>query len=220
MIQLVGIEREYGSGSSQVHALRGIDLEVAEGAFIAICGKSGSGKTTLLQIVGLMDQPTRGIYRFDGRDVGQIRDREQTRLRNEVIGFVFQSFHLLENRTALENVQLPLEYRRGSGSGYAPEEVRDRGGLAHRIRHYPGELSGGEKQRVAIARALVKKPRVILLDEPTGNLDSETGDEVLALLEEVRQEHRCSMILVTHDREVAARADEIYRLQDGHWEAR
>lgn len=217
VLRMRRIERRFELPAGDVFALRGIDLEVAAGEYVAICGTSGSGKSTLLQIIGLLDRPTDGKYWLDGRLVSDIPDREQTRLRNESIGFVFQSFQLLGDRSALENVRLPLEYRRSSVPPHDPRELLARVGLADRATHRPGQLSGGEKQRVAIARALVKRPRLILLDEPTGNLDSKTGQEILALIDELQAEEHASLLLVTHDPAVAERASRTMYLRDGQW---
>ncbi|HIC23743.1 MAG TPA: ABC transporter ATP-binding protein, partial [Planctomycetes bacterium] len=189
------------------------------GEFIAIIGASGSGKSTLLQILGCLDRADEGSFFLDGRDVQSLSGSEMARVRNETIGFVFQSFHLLGDRDALENVSLPLEYRRGAVSSTRPREVLERVGLLDRITHRPSQLSAGERQRVAIARALVKEPRMVLCDEPTGNLDSDSGDQVLDLLSELRDELNTTLVLVTHDLQVARRADRVLTLKDGRWHA-
>lgn len=217
VIRMEGIQRSFSLPAGDVHALRSVDFELERGEYVAICGASGSGKSTLLQIIGLLDRPTAGSYVLDGRPVETLSDREQTRLRNEMIGFVFQSFQLLNDRSAEDNVRLPLGYRRSSVAPYDPGELLARVGLAERKTHRPGELSGGEKQRVAIARALVKRPKLILLDEPTGNLDSRTGEEILALIDELQREQAASLLLVTHDPKVAARANRTLYLRDGQW---
>ncbi len=217
VVALTNVVRAYGAGRTRVEALRGVDLEIGSGEFVAVRGASGSGKSTLLQILGLLDRPTAGEYHLDGRLVSELNDRERTRLRNEDIGFVFQSFHLLSDRTALQNVQLPLDYRRSSVQPRDPVELLAQVGLAERMDHRPGELSGGEKQRVAIARALVKRPRLILLDEPTGNLDSETGESILDLLSEMHRTDHVAMILVTHDAAVADRSQRVLNMRDGAW---
>ena len=218
MVQMENIRRTFGEVQAEVVALDGVDLSIDYGEFVAVVGASGSGKSTLLQILGCLDRADEGTFILDGRDVQSLSGREMARVRNETIGFVFQSFHLLGDRNALENVALPLEYRRGSVSKTRPREVLDRVGLLDRVTHRPSQLSGGERQRVAIARALVKEPRLLLCDEPTGNLDSESGDQLLDLLSELRTELNTTLVLVTHDSQVACRADRILTLKDGRWE--
>ncbi|HER20313.1 MAG TPA: ABC transporter ATP-binding protein [Chromatiales bacterium] len=215
LIETRGLARTYYLGSTEVPALRGVDLVVAPGEFVALMGPSGSGKSTLMHLLGCLDTPTAGTYRLQGRDVSCLSHDERARVRNARIGFVFQSFHLLPRLTALDNVALPLLYR-----GRMPEAMEraaaalEQVGLAHRAAHRPAELSGGERQRVAIARALASGPALILADEPTGNLDSSTGDEILGLLEEVHARGR-TILLVTHDPSVAARAERIVQMRDG-----
>ncbi len=218
MVQMENIRRTFGEVQAEVVALDGVDLSIDYGEFVAVVGASGSGKSTLLQILGCLDRADEGTFILDGRDVQSLSGTEMARVRNETIGFVFQSFHLLGDRDALENVALPLEYRRGSISKTRPREVLDRVGLLDRVTHRPSQLSGGERQRVAIARALVKEPRLLLCDEPTGNLDSESGDQLLDLLSELRTELNTTLVLVTHDSQVACRADRILTLKDGRWE--
>ena len=218
MVQMENIRRTFGEVQAEVVALDGVDLSIDYGEFVAVVGASGSGKSTLLQILGCLDRADEGTFILDGRDVQSLSGREMARVRNETIGFVFQSFHLLGDRNALENVALPLEYRRGSISKTRPREVLDRVGLLDRVTHRPSQLSGGERQRVAIARALVKEPRLLLCDEPTGNLDSESGDQLLDLLSELRTELNTTLVLVTHDSQVACRADRVLTLKDGRWE--
>ncbi len=206
-----------GEDPVEVRALRGVSFEVDRGDYVAIVGSSGSGKSTLLNLLGALDRPTTGVVRYDGRDVRSMDDRDLAALRNGSIGFVFQSFHLLPRLTALDNVQLPLLYRSGS--------VRDRRaraldaleavGLADRVDHRPPELSGGQQQRVAIARALVTEPPLLLADEPTGNLDTATGGEVMALLERFHRERGMAVVVITHEPEIAARADRRIELRDG-----
>ena len=219
IVQMQNIRRIFGEGAARVVALDGIDLSIDPGEFIAIIGASGSGKSTLLQILGCLDRADEGSFFLDGRDVQSLSGSEMARVRNETIGFVFQSFHLLGDRDALENVSLPLEYRRGAVSSTRPKEVLERVGLLDRITHRPSQLSAGERQRVAIARALVKEPRMVLCDEPTGNLDSDSGDQVLDLLSELRDELNTTLVLVTHDLQVARRADRVLTLKDGRWHA-
>ena len=218
VVRLRGLERRFGADAGRVDALRGIDLDLARGEFVAIRGPSGSGKSTLLQLIGLLDEATAGSYHYNGTLVNELSERERTRLRNEEIGFVFQAFHLLADRSAVENVRLPLDYRRTAVEPYDPETMLNRVGLGSRCGHRPSEMSGGEQQRVAIARALAKKPSLLLCDEPTGNLDQKTGLEVLAMLEALHQEEGATLLLVTHSLEVANRAQRSLTLVDGKWE--
>ncbi len=217
MISIQNLRRVFGDGAARVAALDGVDLELRAGEYVAIQGTSGSGKSTLLQILGLLDTFDGGSYRYRGRAVEQLSQREVARVRNEEIGFVFQAFHLLSDHTALENVALPLLYRRGGAAPHEPRAMLERVGLGARIAHRPGALSAGECQRVAIARALVKRPHLILFDEPTGNLDSRTGAGILALLDEIHGAEHATLVLVTHDANVAARADRVLELSDGKW---
>jgi len=212
------VTRVYTLGrDNQVHALRGVSFAVDRGEHVAIVGSSGSGKSTLLNLLGALDRPTSGHVRYDGRDVRDMDDAELAQLRNGSIGFVFQSFQLLPRITALDNVILPLVYRPGS-----PRERRERArtaleqvGLDDRVTHRPGELSGGQQQRVAIARALVTEPALLLADEPTGNLDTRTGEEIMVLLEQLHRERATALVVITHDEEVAARAKRRIELRDG-----
>ncbi|RTZ91213.1 MAG: ABC transporter ATP-binding protein [Bacillota bacterium] len=217
-IEMEGIHRTYGEGDGLIRALDGVDLTVEKGEFVAIVGSSGCGKSTLLQILGCLDRAESGSYHLDGQDVHSLTGAEMARVRNETIGFVFQSFHLLGDRDALENVTLPLQYRRSKMPETTPRQVLDRVGLLDRISHKPSELSGGERQRVAIARALVKEPELLLCDEPTGNLDSASGEQLLGLLAELREELNTTLVLVTHDPEVASRADRVLSMKDGRWQ--
>jgi putative ABC transport system ATP-binding protein len=217
-IEMEGIRRTYGKGDGLIRALDGVDLTVEKGEFVAIVGSSGCGKSTLLQILGCLDRAESGSYHLDGQDVHSLTGAEMARVRNETIGFVFQSFHLLGDRDALENVTLPLQYRRSKLPETTPRQVLDRVGLLDRISHKPSELSGGERQRVAIARALVKEPGLLLCDEPTGNLDSASGEQLLGLLAELREELNTTLVLVTHDPEVARRADRVLSMKDGRWQ--
>jgi putative ABC transport system ATP-binding protein len=217
LIHLAAVTKVYPLGKTRVPALRGIDLAIATGEYVAIMGPSGSGKSTLMNILGCLDVPTGGSYRLRGYDVGALSDNELSRLRNREIGFVFQTFNLLPRANAMQNVALPLVYA-GVGSGERTrraEEALAAVGLAERARHRPSELSGGERQRVAIARALVVRPSLILADEPTGNLDSATGREIMEALERAGGDGR-TIILVTHEEEIADRARRILRLRDGH----
>jgi putative ABC transport system ATP-binding protein len=210
------VSRTYDLDGVSVTALKGVSLTVEPGDYLAVVGTSGSGKSTLMHLMGGLDRPTAGTLRIGGRDVSTLSAPEMARLRNEVIGFVFQSFHLLPRTTAQDNVALPLVYR---GIGRRERRARaaamlERVGLAHRIGHRPNQMSGGEQQRVAIARALVTGPSVLLADEPTGNLDSVTGETVLDLLESLNAEG-VAIVLVTHDRDVAARARRQIVMRDG-----
>ena len=217
LIQLRAVEKEYALGAHRVRALRGVDLRIDEGEHVAITGPSGSGKSTLLQIVGCLDVPSRGSYRFLGGEVSGLSDRRLALVRNRLIGFVFQSYHLLPRLEASRNVELPLLY-----AGIGGAERRRRAlealvavGLGARADHLPGQLSGGERQRVAIARALVTRPRLLLADEPTGNLDSRSGAQVLALFREAHRARGLTIVVVTHDPVVAAGAPREVSLRDG-----
>jgi putative ABC transport system ATP-binding protein len=221
MLETREVTKVYQLGRRQVHALRGVSLRVAAGEFVAIMGPSGSGKSTLLQLLGALDTPTTGRVVFDGRDLQDLSDRERSVLRRDRIGFVFQFFNLLPTLTAAENVALPLLLggeRRGQARKRA-QGALERVGLSGRVGHVPEELSGGEMQRTAIARALVTGPPVVLCDEPTGNLDSASGAEVLALLRALPEEGRRAVVMVTHDEEAAAYGDRVVRLRDGLVEA-
>jgi putative ABC transport system ATP-binding protein len=215
--EAVGVVRTYTLEGVEVPAVRGIDLRIDEGEFVSIVGPSGSGKSTLMHLLGCLDRPSGGTLRIGGRDVADLSANELADLRNATIGFVFQSFHLLARTSARDNVALPLIYR---GLGRAERRRRavaalERVGLGHRLGHRPGQLSGGEQQRVAIARALVGEPQVVLADEPTGNLDSRTGHEVMDLLAHLNEEQGVAVVLVTHDAEVADRAHRQVRIRDG-----
>jgi putative ABC transport system ATP-binding protein len=216
LITLEGVRKTYDLGKAQVHALAGIDLSIVENDYVAIMGPSGSGKSTLMNLLGCLDTPTAGRYRFAGEDVAAMDDDALADIRNRQIGFVFQSFNLLPRATILRNVELPLVY-----AGLDRDERRERAtealdqvGLADRIEHRPNELSGGQRQRVAIARALVTRPSLILADEPTGNLDSRTGAEIMALFDGLHAQGN-TLLLVTHEDDIAAHARRCVRLRDG-----
>jgi putative ABC transport system ATP-binding protein len=220
VVEAHGITKVYRMEGIEVRALDGVDMVVAHGDSLAIMGPSGSGKSTLLGLLGGLDRPTSGSLAFEGRDVARLDDDELARVRNQVVGFVFQNFQLLPRTTALGNVGLPLVYR---GVGRAERrrratEALEAVGLAQRLRHRPSQLSGGEQQRVAIARALAAEPAMLLADEPTGNLDSRSGDEVLELLARLRAERGVALVVVTHDADVAARFDRTVLVRDGRLE--
>ena len=218
MIQLRAIEKIYRtSADSEVRALVDVDLAIAEGEFVSIVGASGSGKSTLMNIMGLLDRPTSGSYLFDGREVGQLTIDELARIRNTRIGFVFQSFHLLPRTSALENVELPLVYSDRTEFRSLARKALSSVGLEDRMSHLSTELSGGQQQRVAIARALVNEPDIIFADEPTGNLDSRTGEEIMGMLDDLHRAGQ-TIILVTHEDNIAAHALRTVQLRDGEIE--
>lgn len=214
MITLNHISKVYGDGDGAVTALDDVSLRVERGEFVAIVGASGSGKSTLLHIIGCLDVPTRGTYQLDGVPVSSMDDATLSRLRNERVGFVFQSFNLIPRTTAMENVELPMCYGPTPPSRQRAQEVMERVGIAHRAGHFPNQLSGGEQQRVAIARALALSPALLIADEPTGNLDAATGGQILDLLDELHRTGH-TIVLVTHDPAVARRAQRIVTLTDG-----
>ena len=216
VIDIENITKDYVMGEEIVRALRGVSLQIRRNEYLAVMGPSGSGKSTLMNMLGCLDTPTSGRYEFNGRNVAEMDDDELAAIRNREIGFVFQTFNLLPRATSLRNVELPLIY-----AGMNPESREERAtqaltdvGLGDRIQHKPNELSGGQRQRVAIARALVNNPSIILADEPTGNLDSKTGEEIMALLEDLYHRGH-TIILVTHERDIAAHARRTIRLRDG-----
>jgi putative ABC transport system ATP-binding protein len=217
MYKLSGVTKTYQKGRSVVTALDGVDLVIEDGDWLAIQGPTGHGKTTLLQMLGGLDRPDSGVVEFDGRDLAQLRESQVTRVRAESIGFVFQTFNLIPTLTAAENVETALAPLSASAAGRRAraEQALAGVGLADRARHLPSELSGGQQQRVAIARALVKDPKVLLADEPTGNLDEGTRDEIIALLEGLWRERGLTLVLVTHDSGIAGRAQRIGMMRSG-----
>jgi putative ABC transport system ATP-binding protein len=220
--QLRGVSKTFRQGSYEVHAVHDVDLEVHGGEFLVVAGPSGSGKTTLLQLLGALDRPTTGEVLFEGRNLSQAGDGELARLRLGAIGFVFQQFNLIPTLTAAQNVEVALAPRKLDG-GRRRDEARgllESVGLGRRADHLPSQLSGGEQQRVAIARALANEPRVVLADEPTGNLDTETGKEIVELLRKLSREHGQTVVLITHDPEIASRAARVVRLRDGRLDGR
>lgn len=220
LISISGIGKNYVVGEETIHALLSVDLNVKKGEFVALMGPSGSGKSTLMNILGCLDSPSCGEYILNGIRVSEMTDNELAEVRNKEIGFVFQTFNLLPRSTALDNVALPLVY---AGIGRVERESRanqalDNVGLANRVSHKPNELSGGQRQRVAVARALINNPSIILADEPTGNLDSKTSIEIMALLEEIHRKGN-TIILVTHEEDIAMHAHRIVRMRDGKIES-
>jgi putative ABC transport system ATP-binding protein len=216
VIEIAGITKEYRMGSTLIQALRGVDLRIHRNEYLAIMGPSGSGKSTLMNMIGCLDTPTSGDYHFNDKDVATMEDDELAEIRNREIGFVFQTFNLLPRSTSLQNVELPLIYAgiRSEERLRRAEAALESVGLTDRIYHKPNELSGGQRQRVAIARALVTNPSIILADEPTGNLDSHTGEEIMALFEKIYQSGN-TIVVVTHEEEIADQARRIVRLRDG-----
>jgi putative ABC transport system ATP-binding protein len=217
LIEARDLSKVYQMGQTQVHALRGVSLDIYEGEMVSIIGQSGSGKSTLLAILGALDLPSSGSYKLAGQEVAKLSDDALAAVRNKRIGFVFQKFNLLARNTALDNVELPLTYA-GVGARAAKQkaqEVLELVGLGERSHHKPNELSGGQQQRVAIARALINNPSIILADEPTGNLDSRTGVEILELFKTLHRERGITLIVVTHDPKIAAQTQRVIRLRDG-----
>jgi len=217
LLEIKDLKKIYSIDEVETYALRGVSFNVEEGEFIAITGPSGSGKSTLLHILGFLDKPTTGEYKFSGKMIDKYSENESAVFRNKEIGFVFQSFNLLARTSVIDNIKLPLMYSDIPEKNWhnlatkAIEEV----GLSHRVHHYPSQLSGGEKQRTAIARALITNPKIIFADEPTGNLDTKTGESIMAIFDKLNRINRHTLILITHEKEVANYADRIIHIRDG-----
>ena len=220
LVEIRDVCKVYNPGENEVRALDHINVNIDTGEYVAIIGQSGSGKSTLMNMLGCLDVPTSGMYRLHGQNVSEMDDDELSDIRNKEIGFIFQGFNLIPNLTAIENVELPLIYR-GVGKSKRMELSRkalEKVGLGHRLDHKPSEMSGGQQQRVAIARAIAQAPPIILADEPTGNLDSHSTQEIMGILRELYEEGR-TVILITHDNEIAAKAKRVIKIKDGHIEA-
>jgi putative ABC transport system ATP-binding protein len=217
MIRLENIDKVYRTERIETLALHNIDLDVAQGEFVSIMGPSGCGKSTLLNIIGLLDKPSAGSLSLDGGKINGAGDKTLARMRNEKLGFVFQSFHLVPDLTVVDNVEIPLLYRKMTAKERrrAALAALDRVGLASRVHHFPTQLSGGQQQRVAIARAIVGHPRILLADEPTGNLDSQMGEEIMEILHSLNRDQKTTVVMVTHDERFAKQTDRIVRLFDG-----
>ncbi len=214
LIQLNNVHKTYNMGLSTVHALRGVSLSISQGEFVGITGASGSGKSTMMGILGCLDKPTSGQYYFDGQPVSEFSERQLAKVRNESLGFVFQMFNLLPRVSALENVSIPLFYARKTRYYNASLKALEMVGLSNRATHKPAELSGGERQRIAIARAIVNNPKVILADEPTGNLDSHTGAQIMTIFHELNK-RGVTIVLVTHEPDIAIQTKRIIKMRDG-----
>lgn len=220
LVEIKDVCKVYNPGENEVRALDHVSVSIGEGEFVAIIGQSGSGKSTLMNMLGCLDVPTSGLYKLHGQDVSDLDDNELSDIRNREIGFIFQGFNLIPNLTALENVELPLIYR-GVGRNKRVElskRALEKVGLGHRMEHKPSEMSGGQQQRVAIARAIAQAPPIILADEPTGNLDSNSSKEIMGILKSLHSEGR-TVILITHDNEIAAQAKRVIKIKDGRIEA-
>jgi putative ABC transport system ATP-binding protein len=217
MIRLESVSKLYRTERVETTALDNINLEIAQGELVAVMGPSGCGKSTLLHLMGLLDEPSRGSVAIDGKTIANYGDRELARLRNSRVGFIFQQFHLVSDLSVADNVEIPLLYRKMSNRErrIAALTALDRVGLSSRVRHFPTQLSGGQQQRVAIARAIVGQPSIVLADEPTGNLDSAMGDEILAILEDLNRQDGTTLVMVTHDPRMAAKTHRTIRLFDG-----
>ena len=217
MIKLEDIEKVYRTEKIETVALQDINLKVREGEFISIMGPSGSGKSTLLNIIGLLDAPTNGHLSLNGMAVNSYGDKKLARLRNERLGFIFQTFHLINDLSVVDNIEVPLLYRRMSGSERRKLALKalERVDLSSRVHHFPSQLSGGQQQRVAIARAIVGNPKIILADEPTGNLDSQMGDEIMSILVDLNKQEKTTVVMVTHDPRMAEKTERTVRLFDG-----
>jgi len=217
MLELENITKVYKAGQTEIPALRGISCHIESGEMVSIIGPSGSGKSTLMNIIGCLDKPTSGQYRLDGTEVSELNDNQLAEIRNKKIGFVFQSFNLLSRTTALANVELPLIYSGASNRRQRALQVLESVGLSHRVTHRPSELAGGEQQRVAIARALINNPSLILADEPTGNLDTQTSQEIMLIFKQLN-EQGMTIVLVTHEPDIAAYTQRTIKLRDGQIE--
>ena len=218
LIKLDSIKKVFLTDEVETHALAGVHFDIGRGEYVSISGPSGCGKSTLLAILGLLDTPSDGAYRLNGREVADIGASERAQIRNKEIGFVFQAFNLIGDLTVFENVELPLTYREGVSKAERRERTiaaLERVGMAHRVKHFPAQLSGGQQQRVAVARALVGQPSILLADEPTGNLDSHMGDEVMALLRDLNHQDQTTIVMVTHDAQKAQQTARTVRLFDG-----